>query len=70
LTAGKKGENMATFLRILRILVGQAIGIVITTWGGITIPYVGITIGAAISGLFKFIRDKFPNSKILEWLPL
>jgi hypothetical protein len=60
----------ATIIRILRVLVGQAIGIVITTWGGITIPYVGISIGAAINGLFKFIRDKFPKSPLLEWIPL
>lgn len=60
----------AVILRIARILVGQIIGVVIVTWGGITIPYVGITIGAAINGVFKFIRDKFPKSPILSWLPL
>lgn len=57
-------------LRILRVLVAQAIGIVITTYGGVTVPYFGITIGALINGVFKLIRDKFPKSKVLEWLPL
>jgi len=61
---------MATFLRIARVLVAQGIALGLTTWGGITIPYVNITVGALINGLFKFLREKFPNSKILEWLPL
>jgi len=61
---------VASILRIVRILVAQAIGLFIETWGGITIPYAGITIGAAINGLFKFLRDKFPNSQIITWLPL
>ena len=60
----------SAILRILRVLVGQGIGLVLTMWGGITIPYIGITIGAVISGLFKFLRDKFPKLVILEWLPL
>ena len=66
----KEAGMKATILRVLRILVGQTIGLVITTWGNIAIPYVGITIGAAINGLFKFLRDKFPKSPILEWLPI
>jgi|WetSurMetagenome_2_1015567.scaffolds.fasta_scaffold527078_2 hypothetical protein len=60
----------SAILRVLRILIAQGIGIVLTTWGSITIPYVGMTIGAAINGMFKFIRDKFPKSKILEYFPL
>ena len=60
----------ATILRILRILVGQIIGIILTAWGSINIPYFGLTVGAVINGIFKFIRDKFPKSKILEWLPV
>ncbi len=59
---------MATFMRILRVLVAQWLGIAITTWGGITIPYLNITIGAVVNGIFKFLRDKFPNT--IEWLPL
>jgi hypothetical protein len=61
---------MAILLRFARVIVGQLIGIALATWGGITIPYIGITIGAAVSALFKFLREKFPNSKILLWLPL
>jgi hypothetical protein len=60
----------STILRILRVLVAQVIGLVLTTWGGVTIPYFSVTVGAVINGIFKFIRDKFPKSVILEWLPI
>jgi hypothetical protein len=60
----------SSILRVLRVLVAQAIGLVITTYGAITIPYFSITVGALLNGVFKFIRDKFPKSVILEWLPL
>ena len=61
---------MATFLRIARILVAQAITWSLATWGGVSIPIINITVAALVNGLFKFLRDKFPTSKILEWLPL
>jgi hypothetical protein len=61
---------MNIVLRFLRVLVGQLIGIAITTWGGINIPYLNITIGAVVSALFKFLREKFADSEILLWLPL
>ena len=57
-------------LRILRVLVGQGIGLVLATWGSITIPYFSVTVGAVINGIFKLIRDKFPKSVLLEWLPV
>ena len=60
----------SALLRLARILVGQAISWALLEWGGINIPMVNITVGAAISAIFKFIRDKFPKLTILEWLPL
>jgi hypothetical protein len=60
----------AAILRLARILVAQAISWSLLEWGGVTIPTVNITVGAAINTVFKFIRDKFPNSKLLEWLPI
>lgn len=60
----------SAILRILRVLVGQGIGIVLATFGGVEVPYFGLTVGAVINGVFKFIRDKYPKSVILEWLPL
>ena len=60
----------SALLRLARILVAQAISWGLLEWGGINIPQVNITVGAAINAIFKFIRDKFPTSKILEWLPL
>ena len=61
---------VATILRFARVLLGQAIGALIIKYGGIEIPYVGLTIGAAVSAIFKFLRDKYPNNAILTWLPL
>lgn len=61
---------VSALLRLARILVAQVITWAIATWGGISIPWVNITVGAAINAVFKFIRDKYPDSVILEWLPL
>jgi len=55
-------------LRIIRVAVAQAIGAVIASTTGIAIPYLGISIGAALNGLSKFLRDKFPV--LTEWLPV
>jgi hypothetical protein len=55
-------------LRLLRILVAQILGILANL--SFNIPYLGITIGAVINAIFKYIRDKYPKSKLLEWLPL
>lgn len=63
-------EFLAALLRLARVLIGQVIGIGITMWGGINIPYVNITIGAVITAFFKWLRDKHPGSDILEWVPL
>lgn len=60
----------AVLLRLARVLVGQLIGLTIAAWGNIQVPIVGMSIGALINAIFKFIRDKFPKSPILEWLPL
>jgi hypothetical protein len=60
----------STLMRLLRILVAQSISWSLLEWGGVNIPQVNITIGAAVNAIFKFIRDKFPKSVILEWLPL
>ena len=59
---------VAALLRIARILVAQGLGYLASL--AIPIPYLGITVGAVVNGVFKFLRDKYPNSKILEWLPL
>ena len=64
----QKEKQMAMFLRILRVLVAQGLGIAIATWGNIEVPYFSITFGAVLNGVFKLLRDKFPNT--IEWLPL
>ena len=60
----------AALLRLARILVAQAISWILLEKGGINIPMVNISVGAALNAIFKYIRDKFPKSKILEWLPV
>lgn len=57
-------------MRLIRILVAQVISWSLLEWGGVNIPQINIPIGAAVNAIFKFIRDKFPTSKILEYLPL
>ena len=55
-------------LRLVRIVVAQAIGAIIVNTTGITIPYVGVSIGAVLSAVAKFLRDKYPSWA--EWLPV
>jgi len=60
----------SALLRLARILVAQTISWSLLEWGGVGIPMVNVTAGAAMNAIFKYIRDKYPKSKILEWLPL
>lgn len=55
-------------LRVIRVAVAQAIGALIASTTGITIPYIGISIGAILNGISKALRDKFPA--LTEWLPV
>jgi len=57
----------AAIWRFIRVLAGQAIALVITQTAGITLPFVNIALGSAISMVCKFLRDKYPS---LDWLPL
>ena len=59
---------ISVVLRLVRVLVAQLLGILANL--SFNIPYLGITVGAVINAIFKYIRDKYPKSKILEWLPL
>lgn len=58
----------SVILRVLRVLIGQVLGYLANST--VNIPYLGITVGAVLNGVFKFIRDKYPKSVILEYLPL
>lgn len=60
----------STIMRILRVLLAQGISWGLASYGNINIPVLEITVGALINGIFKFIRDKYPKSVILEYLPL
>jgi len=61
---------VSALLRLARVLVAQAISWVIAEFGGMSLPWVPVTIGAGINAVMKFIRDKYPNNPILTWLPL
>ena len=60
----------SALLRLARVLVAQAISWSLLEWSGVGIPVINISIGAALNAIFKFIRNKFPKSKLLEWLPV
>lgn len=55
-------------IRLARILVAQAISWAVLEWGGISVPIIGITVGAVINSIAKYLRDKFPA--IGNWLPV
>jgi len=57
---------LAALLRLGRVLVAQAISWAIAQYGGITLPWFPITVGAIISAVAKFLRDKYG----MEWLPI
>lgn len=56
----------SAILRLVRILVAQLVSWVVLEWGGITLPYIPITIGALINAAAKFLRDKYG----WDWLPI
>jgi hypothetical protein len=60
----------AALLRLARILVAQLVSWALLEWGGVNVPMINISVGAVVSAVFKFLRDKFPGNPILEWLPL
>ncbi len=61
---------ISAILRLARILVAQVISWSLLEWGGINVPMINISVGAVINAIFKFIRDKYPKSVILTWLPV
>jgi len=60
----------SALLRLARILVAQAISWGLAEYGNYGVPLINISVGAVINAIFKFIRDKYPNNAILEWLPI
>ena len=61
---------VAAILRMVRILLAQGIVWGLAAGGGNNIPVINITIGGFVNALFKYLRDKFPKNKFLEWLPI
>ena len=61
-----KEQIFAAVWRFIRVLLGQAVALLITQTAGITIPYINLGLGAAISMAAKFLRDKFK----WDWLPV
>lgn len=61
---------LSVLYRFARVAVAQLIGLLIVQYGNISIPYFGVTVGAGVTALFKFLREKYPTSPLLLWLPL
>ena len=53
-------------LRLGRVLIAQLIAWAIAEWGGMSIPYVPLTIGAIINSVAKYLREKYGWT----WLPV
>jgi hypothetical protein len=56
----------AAIVRWGRILIAQAIAWVMATYGGWPLPWIPLTLGAVISGVCKYLRDKYG----WDWLPV
>jgi len=61
---------IAALLRLVRVGVAQGIAWALLQYGGVNVPVINISVGAAISAIFKYLRDKWPNNKFLTWLPI
>ena len=60
----------AAFMRLTRVLVAQAITWGLSEYGNFVVPVVNISAGAAVNAAFKYLRDAYPKSTLLSWLPL
>jgi hypothetical protein len=56
----------AAIIRLGRVLLAQVIAFGIANLTGVNIPYLNISVGAVISAVAKFLRDKYA----WEWLPV
>jgi len=57
---------LASLLRLGRVLIAQAISWAILEFAGVNIPWINISVGAAISAIAKYLRDKYG----WDWLPV
>lgn len=63
----KISDNVKAMLwRLARVLIAQAVSWSILEFAGINIPLVNISVGATISAVAKYLRDKFK----WDWLPV
>ena len=56
----------AALLRLARVLVAQLISFLVLEFAGVYVPVINISVGALISAVAKFLRDKYK----WEWLPI
>jgi len=57
---------VAALMRLGRVLIAQAISWAALEYSGVNIPWVNISVGAAISAVAKYLRDKYG----WNWLPV
>jgi predicted RND superfamily exporter protein len=56
----------AALLRLVRVLIAQAITFGISELAGINVPVINISAGAVLNAIAKFLRDRYK----WEWLPV
>lgn len=57
---------LAALIRLGRILLAQAISWAVMEFAGVNIPYINISVGAALSAIAKYLREKYG----WDWLPI
>jgi soluble lytic murein transglycosylase-like protein len=57
---------LAALIRLGRILLAQIISWTVLEFAGVNIPYINISVGAAISAIAKYLREKYG----WDWLPV
>lgn len=59
-------ELKRALFRFVRVMAGQAVGYLIAQTSGLDIPYLGLSVGAILNTVAKYLRDKFG----WDWLPV
>jgi hypothetical protein len=57
---------LAALSRLGRVLIAQAISWAVLEFSGICVPIINVSVGAVISMVAKFLRDKYG----WDWLPV
>lgn len=59
-------EIKAALIRLVRVLIAQAVSWICLETAGINVPVINVSIGALINSIAKYLRDKYK----WQWLPI